>query len=419
MGLNRTGVVSLAFLGGALVFGVVLGFVLAFQPATPDPFDKGWAELGVEEAEFVFLGNLTEREQETIKAELRSAQVVFAEHFGAIRSDFKVYVATDLEVLNERLAVDLGKDARVWFTCGGVALPAAIAIVLESCGPERRELGGPLAHEYFHILQASNRPGRTVVTPNPGAFPPVLWEQLVEGSAVYASAVHRERRGHRSLDTRLQGARLGWAGLGPDPSRSGLGRYDELTFIYDGGLLATEWLVARAGPEAILKFFRTGGHRAAFEGAFGLSVGSFQTALARHRLEVAPPFEWRIAGTVLDADDVPVEGINVGPVVRLEGEPRSAGSSTTGAGGAFEFMGPGGGYALYVWLRCPDTNDIWGRVVLVGEFGADGFVADDDGIWERGEEGAEPFTDGERDRTDLVIKLPMTRESLTAKHCEQ
>ena len=278
-------------------------------------------------------------------------------------------------------------------------------------------MAGPLAHEYFHLLQASSRPGR-VVTLRPGAFPPVLWEQLVEGSAVYASAVHRERRGGWSLDTRLEGARLRWASLGPDPSHSGLARYDKSTFIYDGGLLATEWLVARAGPEAILKFFRTGAHRAAFQGAFGLSVDAFGNDFEAHRLEVAPPFEWRIAGTVRDVDDVAVEGLTVGVAVRLEGEPLVAGSTTTGGGGAFALMGPGGGYALVAWLRCPDTNDIWGQAVLVGELGEEGFVADDDGVYTEGDDGGVPFGGEDRDRVDLLIQIPTTLAALTAEHCE-
>ncbi len=417
MALSRSGYASLAFLGGALVFGVVLGFVLAFGASEPDPWEERWADLGVPEAEFVFMGELTKREQGAIRAELRSAQVVFSEHFGAVRSDFTVYVSTDLEVLNTRLSEDYDEDATVWFTCGGIALPGAIAIVLEDCGPEIRARGGPLAHEYFHILQGVT-PSGMVGTANRGGFPPVLLHQLVEGSAVYASAIHHESRGRWSLESGLQGAQLSWAALGADPSYSELGRDDALSFIYSGGLLAAEWLVARAGPEAVLKFFRTGAHRAAFQGAFGLSVDAFETAIARHLLDVAPPFEWRIAGSVLDANDKPAEGINLGPVVRIAGEPWLAGSHTTVQGGAFEFMGPGSGYALGVWLQCPDTDDTWGRTVLVGEFGEDGFVADDDGIYETEDEGAAPFEGEDRDRTELIIQLPTTLAELTEKHCK-
>ena len=176
--------------------------------------------------------------------------------------------------------------------------------------------------------------------------------------------------------------------------------------------------VARAGPEAILTFFRTGAHQAAFEGAFGLSVDSFVNDFEAYRLEVAPPFEWQIAGTVLDDNDMSFEGISIGVTVRIAGELWLVSSHTTGDGGVFEFTGLGSGYSLGVWLQCPDTDDTWGRTVLVGEFGEDGFVTDDDGVYETGDEGAVPFDDEDQDRTDLLIQIPTTRTELEAEHCE-
>ena len=417
MTVTRTGIASLVVLAAALVFGVVLGLVLAFGSGETDPWEERWAALGVPEAEFVFLDGVTPDEQESIRQELKAAQVVFLEHFGAVTSDFTVYVSTDLHLLNRRLAEDQGQDVQVRFTCGGTALAGAVAIVLEDCGPETRSLGGPMAHEYFHILQGVNRP-EVVGTVNPGAFPPLLWHQLVEGSAVYASAVHRQSRGRWPLGARIEGARLSWAALGANPSVDELSQEEVAAFVYDGGLLMTEWLVAQAGPEAILKFFRTGAHRAAFEGAFGLSVDAFVTAFEAHRLDIAPPFKWRIAGTVLDADDMPVGGVNIAVSVRIAGERWPAGSHTTGEGGAFEFLGPGGGYSLVVWFQCSDADDTWGRTVLVGEFGKEGFVDDDDGVYESEEEGAAPFEGEDQDRIDLLIQFPRTRAELEAEYCE-
>ena len=75
--------------------------MLAFQPAKPDPIEERWAELRVEEAEFVFLGDLREREQESTRAELRSAQVVFRRALGAVTPDFTVYVSTNQDLLNQ------------------------------------------------------------------------------------------------------------------------------------------------------------------------------------------------------------------------------------------------------------------------------------------------------------------------------
>ena len=60
MVLSRSGVASLVALGGALVFGVVLGLVLAFRSSDTGPVGGALGGAGVPEAEFVFLGDLTE-----------------------------------------------------------------------------------------------------------------------------------------------------------------------------------------------------------------------------------------------------------------------------------------------------------------------------------------------------------------------
>ena len=87
---------------------------------------------------------------------------------------------------------------------------------------------------------------------------------------------------------------MAWAALGQPFPRD---LYDlanpeqESLFLYEVGFLATDWLVERAGPEAVLKFFRFGGHSAAFEAAFGMTLDEFHISFEQHRLEVAPPFE--------------------------------------------------------------------------------------------------------------------------------
>ncbi len=145
MSLSRTAVGSLAVLAATLVFAVVLGFVLAFGSSEPDPWEERWAELGVPEAEFVFLGDLSSSEQKSMKRELRVAQVVLAERFGAVSSDFTVYVGTELDALNEPYAEHVGQGAAIPFTCGGIAAEGAIFLILEMCPDEERPKGGPLA----------------------------------------------------------------------------------------------------------------------------------------------------------------------------------------------------------------------------------------------------------------------------------
>ncbi|MCY3646340.1 MAG: collagenase [Chloroflexi bacterium] len=380
------GATSLAFVGAVLV----LASVLACGSSKTERLDEQWANLGVTEAEFVFLGDVTPSEQESIKRELRVAQVVFMERFGAVASDFTVYVSTDLDLLNERVAMEHGGSG-LDSACNGTAVRTAVFLIIEEC-PDADDYGQILAHEYFHMLQSD---AGTLMGMAQGGL---RW--TVEGSAVYAAALFNEAQGRRTLAALRQGKQLAWAA----------GLIKGARFAYDYGFLATDWLAERAGTEAILKYFRLGGHRAAFESAFGMSLAAFNSEFEAYRADVARPFEWRVAGTVLGGDGAFIEGVHVYAVVRIEGEAWGAGTGETGPKGGFEFPAPGSGYTIAIWLQCPrgEGMDEW---VRAGEWGEDGFVVDEDG--------AEPFTDGERDRTDLVIELPETRESLIAKHCKQ
>ena len=379
--MKRAAVVAVALL--AVAAGAACGGEASFE--------ERWAELGVDEAAFEFIGDFTPEQQAAIRLELKAAQVIYAEHFGAVTSDFTVYASTDLDLLNERLAAD--PDLLVRSTCDSATSRYVVVLVLEDCGNTVREHGGPLAYEYFRVLQTDTGFLRT-------ADGRLNW--LLEGSAQYASALVSEARGRIPLDVWREGLQITWAA-------------PEGAFP---GFLATDWLVERSGAEALTRFFRLGGHRAAFQSAFGMSVESFYDAFERHRQQVALPYVRKAAGTVASADRVAFVGAYVYAVVRLQGEPWVAGSGETDEQGAFEFAAPGSGYVIAVWLQCPRDDHTWGRWLYLGELGADGFVPDTDGFLEPDDEGAEPFTDGERDRTDMVIELPETRESLIAKHCE-
>ena len=413
MVLTRTGVASLALLGAALVLGVVLGFVLAFGASDADRWEERWAELGVPEVEFVFLGDFTRGERESLRRELKTAQVIFAENFGAVTSDFEVYVSTDLQQLNERVASILGESYRVGSTCGGLSSQAgAIIVVVQDC-PEAKSEGGFLAHEYFHVLQG--REGPIPVTGN-------VWpDWVVEGSAVYAAALVSDARGRIPFDGWRERVRIIWSALArplprdayslTDPSHSSL-------FTYQVGFLATDWLVEQNGPEAILAFFRLGAHEAAFEQAFGMTLDQFELAFDAHRLEVAPPFQRRVQGAVFDADGQPFEDVDTTAVVWTDGEWWWAGGGATDAQGAFAFAGPGSGYTIALTFQCPSDDNIIGRWVRAGAWGEDGFVADSDGEFSTADEWPEPFADRERDRTGMVIEIPETQESLVEKYCE-
>ncbi len=413
MTVTRAGIVSLAFLAAALVFGVVLGFVLAFGSSDTDSWEERWAELRVEEAEFEFLGDFTRGERAAIRLELKAAQVVFAEHFGAVTSDLRVYLATERDLLNEVYSSDQGEQTQVWFTCGGLAFADVIFMVLEACSDEGRRYGGPLAHEYFHVLQYGA--GSVPVTGN-------IWpDWVVEGSAEYAQALVSEARGRIPFEVLRENARLTWASLARPLPRDSYSLSDPVhatVFTYQVGFLAIDWLVERTGPGAILEFFRLGSHEDAFQQAFGMTLETFEAAFEEHRIEVAPPFTWQIGGTIVDPDGKAVDEIMSLAYVRIAGEWSSAGWSETDSQGAFLFTGPGAGYTIALWLQCPSRINVVGDWVYLGEWGSTGFVPDNDGFLEKDEAGAVPFADGDRDRTSIVIELPWTRAEVVAEHCE-
>lgn len=383
--LSRGGIASLLALVGVVV-------LLGCGQSATERLDEQWAELGVQEAEFVFLGDWTDEEQESIRWELKRVQVVFAEHFGAVTSDFTVYMSTEL---------DRPEVRRLGRTCGGGSWDRrVIGIVLEGCSEGYRARGGPLAREYFRVIR---RKAGTITT---ASGVPGRW--MVEGAAVYAQAIYDDLTGRRPLAAQRALERISWSASGTGASV--IGDPSEVGFI------VTERLVEQTGPQAILKFFRLGGHRAAFTQAFGVDYEVFVAALEAHRMQVAAPFEWRVAGTVFDSAGQPAAGLDVIAVVRIEGESRAAGRGETDSQGEFGFAAPGSGYTIAVWLQC-HRDDGTVKWVHVGELGENGFAADEDGIGDPREEGAEPFADGEQDRTDMVIEIPETRESLIAKHC--
>ena len=398
MVLSRTGVASLAVLAGALVFGVVLGFVLAFGSSEPDPWEGRWAELGVPEAEFEFVGDFTPAEQETMRRKLRVAQVVLAEHFGAVTSNFTVYVVgTEVDALNERHGELVRQGAAIPLTCDGRATRGAILLVVEGCR-NAIEHGALLAPEYFHILQDA-------AGPRDNSDYALYW--LLEGPAEYARGLVNEAQGRRTLAATRQAQQLAWS--------AGLHEGTRYSHVY--GFLATDWLVEGAGAEAVLEFFRLGGDRTAFESAFGMPYLVFWSSFDAYLRVVVPSFEWRVGGTVLGSDGLPAVGASVYALVRIEGEAWNAGRGETGPRGDFEFTAPGSGYTLGIWLQCP-RDDI-AQWLFAGEWGAAGFVGDADGILHPHSRGAKPFEDREGDRTGVVIELPETRESLIAKHCER
>ncbi len=413
MALKRTVTASLLVLAVTAVFGAACG-------GGGEPLEERWARLDVPEAEIVFLGVWTDEERAAITREVKSVQVSFAERFGEVTSEFTLYISTDFDALNdayrERVDPDgqrRGVELPKWLTCGGIAWRAAIFISLERCAENEMAHGGPIAHEYFHILQ--NHLGGVAGADN-------VWPTwLIEGSAEYASAHHAEEQGRASVTWRREVSRLVWSGLGrplPGPYDAAVSSMfigDAYTsLVYDVGFLGIEWLIERRGAEALMEFFRLGGGRREFSEAFDMSPDEFVEAFEEHRREVAPPFEWQINGRVVDPEGRPVSYVDVDIVTQVEDERIVVIGSRADVQGEFRVYGPAERHTLGVFLKCPDgSRAYW---AFAGEWGLGGFVADEDGRFKSDDEGAEPVAGG-RNRAGVRVVLPETKRELLERHC--
>ena len=286
--LTRTGIATLVVLGAALVFAVAVALFSICSEPGPEQVDERWTRLGVAEPEIVFLGEFGEEEQVALLREIQAAQVLFEERFGIVTSDFTIYLSTRFISLQAAFTRLYPGQQLGWFPCGGFATAKEVFVLIENCSGWGRTHGDVLAHEYFHILQAASSATFSGAWDISTAWK--IW--LIEGSADYAMALHSEARGRTTVEERRFGARYGWSDIAR-PLPGGASSVETYTWelAYQVGFLAVDWLVERAGEDSILEFFRLGGHKAAFEAAFGMTFDEFHVAFEEHRLEVAPPFE--------------------------------------------------------------------------------------------------------------------------------
>ena len=395
---------------------VLLGVALAFAGSSTPTVEERWRALGVPEPRVEFIGDFTDAERAAWVRELKDAQAFYAERFGAVASDFTTYFGDDGDALNEVFRELHGEDRSILFDCGGMAPAKTLFIILEGCVDEVRRQGGPIAHEYFHIIQ-QDLLGRDLFADG-SAIP--SW--IAEGSAVYASMLLAEMRYPGLLSALRESARSEWSAVGQPLPRSFDNDVDGMeehagALAYSVGFLAVEWLVERTGPRALMDYFRQGGGQSQFEAAFGMQWDEFHAAFEEHRAEVAPPYEWMIAGGVLGPGGEPLEGIQVLGVRRRPGEgPLPAGNAHTDERGEFTFRGPGRLFILAFVMVCPDGNRFSGPWAFIGEWGADGFAASEDGHSPPAV-GAKPFAGAPQDRADLVVTLPETPEELAARFC--
>ncbi|MXW23948.1 MAG: hypothetical protein F4Z96_04725, partial [Chloroflexi bacterium] len=210
--------------------------------------DTRWWEPGTARPTFVFADDITAEQREEVQALFESATDVFAMRFGVHTTDYTV------DVSNEHSLCAAG---------GGV-----IDLPFPLCRTA-------VPHEYFHILQ-SELMGRGFGAPD--------W--MNEGSAEYAQFVYEQ-------DVDPQGT---------FPHRHPYLAVEQLTITpgevhdfdrrhrylsYALGFVAAEWLVDRAGEEALVDFYRIRKSHDrwedTFQAAFGVAVDEFYEAVESYR----------------------------------------------------------------------------------------------------------------------------------------
>ena len=242
--------------------------------------DARWWQSGAGPPPVEFLGEFTDEKRSEILGWVDGTRALIAERWG-VEAPFTTYVG-DREAVAPTYRRVRGSTNVT--TCGNYS--NSVIFLVDDCVN-----GGAHAHEYFHAVQFHliGEPGKRV----PG------W--MIEGSATYSLILYRGTVSTQQTgDERIQEARrqneavLGGYNLLP---LSQLESYSATVkpgnFGFTLGFLAVARLAEHAGDESIVDFFvrladeRT--WRAAFEGAFGLTVDDFYEQFEAYRAATIIP----------------------------------------------------------------------------------------------------------------------------------
>ena len=191
---------------------------------------------------------------------------------------------------------------------------------------------------------------------------------LSESVANYWSHRYAAETGDRTYDERLARDRARARDAAPlrELERDMLAGGDK-SANYSLATLAADWLVERAGEDALVGFYRERpAHpdwQTTFRAVFGMAVDDFYDAFAAYRAEVAPPLTAQIVGTVVDTDGAPVNELWVA-ALRLRGGERYFADGTD-AEGAFSFGLEADRYLMHV------HSDGVGACTVFSSVGAD------------------------------------------------
>ena len=322
--------------------------------------DARWWQSGRIPEPVVFLGEVSEDLQHTIRGWAEGAIAFYAERWG-VEAAFSSFVG-DIDSLTPVYTEVRGE--RPGDLCGDYGGGVMLAVV---------DCVGPVTypHEYFHALQSALREYRKVSIPQ--------W--LIEGTAVWAAALQVGlTSSDRSLAEVLEQERADAieAMARGNAALADIATYSEFDasghYGYLKGFFATDWLVERSTEEAVVDFFRLlAGERSwqeSFESAFGMSAPDFHEAFERDVALVTSPYS-RIRGHILDPDGNPA--VNAWVLADGGGDGWEDAVTTTSEG-AFTLAVRDGRYQMSVIISetgCLTPADEWLTIGAIEVRGAD------------------------------------------------
>ncbi|MDE0603746.1 MAG: LuxR C-terminal-related transcriptional regulator [bacterium] len=186
-------------------------------------------------------------------------------------------------------------------------------------------------------------------------------EWLREGGAMYAAHLFRHWRGEQTLADAL--ALVHWMASYDDTPLEALERQSPTEGELLGSetastaTLAVEWLVERAGVDALVAYYRAlpkdQGWEAVFERTFEVSSQAAYEAFAAHRAQVLVE-RWNISGRVLGPYGALVKTLLFVSAHRTDGS--GSEGTTVQTSGEYTLRPPDGTYVLSVSIVCPGAT---------------------------------------------------------------
>ncbi len=246
--------------------------------------ERYWLQPGSVDPTVEFYGPFTEERQAEIRAENLSVVTYFAERYGLLEPDFRLYVGADRESLTQARREVLGIPEPSFVLCG-VAVNELVFLA-DWCATATHDITSPLAHEYFHVLQTH------LVSRIPVPQTVYVADWLLEGTAEHMAIEYHISRGHRTRQEVDQVLTDSVIYSAPDLvefegniSAINIAGYNVATF-------AVERVVEQSSEMALIDFFRrlptSTGWEDAFRASFGTAIADFYSSFAARMEHMIP-----------------------------------------------------------------------------------------------------------------------------------